>query len=352
MNTSRSIRLGAPVLAVVVLLATGLLTSSCVSGEDDHRKPVIRLHDLQSESSWVNNAIAEFIIENGYGYPVETVVESTPVMMEALPRGEIDVNLEGWQQNIIDWYDEQIAAGTIVSLGANFEGGPQYFVIPAWVADEHGIRTVYDMKDHWELFLDPLDPSKGVFYNCISGWQCAEINAVKLGAYGLDQYYNAVSPASSVALHAALSEGQDMHRPVFGYYWAPTALMGAYDWHVLEEPPYSAACWEKVTAASTSKSLRPIDEACAYETLPVDKLAYDGLEEKARDVMEMLRRMNVGLDPLTETLAWADENEVEDWEDAAIFYPRRFESRWRSWVTAAAYQRVMEALVEPVRTDS
>jgi len=202
------------------------------------------------------------------------------------------------------------------------------------------------MKDQWELFQDPDDPSKGIFYNCLMIWKCSEINDVKLEAYGLTRHYNVISPGSDSALEAALARPQERHQPVFGYYWAPTALMGVYDWYILEEPPYAAQCWEKVMAAREDTSLRPIDQACAYETVPIDKIAHKGLLKKAPDVVEMLRKMMVGLEPLNDTLAWASENDVEDWESAAIYYLQTYEDRWRTWVTQEAYQKVKKALEE------
>ena len=279
--------------------------------------------------------------------PLETVVETTPVLQSALPKGEVDLTMEGWQQNIPDWYSDQIEKGTIVNLGTTFEGGPQFFIIPRRVAEEYNIETVLDMEDHWELFQDPQDPSKGVFYNCTIGTQCAEINEVKLEAYGLTRYYNLVSPGSYDALDAALARGQERSQPVFGYYWAPTALIGSYDWYILEEPPYDAACWETITSASADTSQRPIDQACAYETLPIEKLAHSGLLGKAPDVVEMLRKMNVGLEPINETLAWASESGVEDWEEAASYYLHTYEDRWEAWVTPKAYEEIKEALEEP-----
>ena len=328
---------------ILVLLLLVLLAAGCGDGG----KPVIRIHAPQNDSQSLNNAIAEFVIENGYGYPVETVEGTTLVMQVALPKGELDLNLEGWQQNMIDWYDEQIEKGSIVNLGVIYEGGPQFFIIPEWVAEEYNIETVEDMKDHWELFRDPQDPSKGVFYNCITGWECVEINNVKMEAYGLTRYYNLVSPGSLDGLEAALARPQETSRPVFGYHWAPTALMGTYDWYILEEPSHTAACWENVTAASADKSLRPIDEACAYENLPIEKLAHSGLPGKAPDVVEMLRKMNVGLEPINETLAWAANNEVEDWEEVAIHYLQTNDERWETWMTPAAYEKIKETLEEP-----
>ena len=42
---------------------------------------------------------------------------------------------------------------------------------------------------------------------------------------------------------------EDVSVAVFGYYWAPTALMGQYDWYILEEPAYDAEVWAEIMAA-------------------------------------------------------------------------------------------------------
>ena len=144
-------------------LAATLLAVGCgVFGDDE--KPLIRLYDGQHDSLWVNNAIATFIIERGYEYPVQSVFLTTLEMEEALPQGAVDLNMEGWQQNIAEWYSDEITRGTIVNLGMTYEAGPQFFMVPRWVADEYGIRTVFDLQDRWELFEDPEDPSKGVLW--------------------------------------------------------------------------------------------------------------------------------------------------------------------------------------------
>lgn len=310
------------------------------------QKPVIKLYDGQWESFSINNAITEFIIEEGYGYPVETVVTTAQMMREDIREGKLDLNMEMWQQNLIDWYNKQIEKGNIVNLGMTYEAGPQFFIIPKWVAEQYNIRTVFDMKNHWELFRDPEDSTKGVFYNAIIGWGCHDINVVKLEAYGLTRYYNAVSSMSATALEMALARAQMNRKTIFGYYWAPAALMGTYDWHILEEPPYTDQCWEKIGAAVEDKSLRPIDKACAYQALPIDKVAHKGLLKKAPDVVEMLRKMVVGLEPLNRTLAWVRENNVQDPQKSVIYYLQNYEDRWKTWVTPEVYERIKKALKE------
>ena len=329
------------ILTLLLLMAITVLCQGCGRRE---AQPTIRVCSGQWQSIWVNNALVKFIIEEGYGYPLEIIETTSKTMLTSIQNGEIDLNMEVWQQNYIDWYNEQIKKGNIVNLGMTLEAGPQFFMIPEWMAEQYHIKTVFDMKDHWELFNDPEDPTKGVFHNGIIGWGATDINMVKLEAYGLTEYYNVVTPHSAKALKAVFMRAQENRKPVFGYYWAPSALIGLYDWYVLEEPPYAEECWKKVIAAKKDERLRPVERACAYEAIPIDKIAHRGLLKKAPDVVTMLKKMNVGLAPLNETLGWMERNKVQDMGKAAIHYLENYEERWKSWVTPSACERIKKAI--------
>ena len=160
--------LGALVAVMLLVVVAG-----CSEEEVVVPKATIVFSDGQFESIWINNAIAKFIIEKGYGNPVETIEMSTPIMQASLSSGDIDVNLELWQQNIIDWYNEGIAAGDFENGGETYEGGPQFFAVPTYFAEEHNIVTIEDMKkpEVVAALANPENPSKGAFNNCIIGWQ-------------------------------------------------------------------------------------------------------------------------------------------------------------------------------------
>jgi glycine betaine/proline transport system substrate-binding protein len=348
MSVSKYSRLKGLSLIVGALLILSVFAAACSS--EPEIKPTIKFSDTQFESLWINNAIAKFIIENGYGNPVETVELSTPLMQVALAQGDIDVNMEAWQQNFIDNYNEEIAKGSYINLGETYEGGPQFFMIPKATAEEHNIKTVEDMKKHWELVKDPEDSSKGQFQNCPIGWQCSEINRAKIQAYGLDEFFNIKSGGSAAALDAALVGAQKKNKPVFGYYWAPTSIMGAYEWTVLEEPPYSEACWAEVTKGQDDPSYTP-KQACAYETLPIDKLVHKGMLDKAPDVVEMLKKMNVGLQPINVTAAYTVANFEAQWDKAAIYYLQNYEDRWTTWMPADNVKKVKDALADASSSD-
>lgn len=306
----------------------------------------IKIQDNTFETNWIENAIVKFIVEKGYGHKVEEVVLNTVVGQTALQRGDIDVNVELWPGNLQDWWDEQTASGNVVKLGDIYEGGDQFWIIPRWVANQHNIKTVEDMKrpEVVALFKDPEDPAKGAFYNCIIGWQCAEINRAKFKGYGLDRQYNIISPGSAAALDAALVGPMKKKQPVFGYYWAPTSIYGAYEWEILEEPAWTNTCWQELLKARDDQAYTP-KQACAYETQPTVVAAHKSFLSKPPELVEFFRRINVGRAPVSRTAAWAVETDIQGaWEKAAVYYLQTFEDRWSAWVPQDVASKVKAAL--------
>ena len=71
------------------------------------------------------------------------------------------------------------------------------------------------------------------------------------------------------------------------------------------------------------------------------------MPEKAPDVYELLKKMDVGLEPINKTLAWAEENDVKpNSEEIAVQYLKTYEDRWTTWMPADKVQKVKEAMAE------
>src|SRR5690606_39575427 len=58
--------------------------------------------------------------------------------MQGLRRGDIDVSMETWVDNIHEIWDEVIAEGTVVDLGPNFPNAPQGWYVPTYMIEEIG----------------------------------------------------------------------------------------------------------------------------------------------------------------------------------------------------------------------
>ena len=120
---------------------------------------------------------------------------------------------------------------------------------------------------------------------------------------------------------------------ISAYYWAPTSVMGQYadNLYILEKPTYTDACWDEVVKGKEDATYTP-KKACAYRTSAVTKAIHKDLVTKAPNVVEFLRKMQIGSDPLSRTVAWAVDNDVTDWNEAAVYFLRNLEDRWTTWV--------------------
>ncbi len=108
---------------VVVGAAIVVLALSRPGTDGALRAEPIRMAGTSFQTLWINNAIAKFIIEEGYGYPVETITVTTPVFQQSLENGQIDVQMELWRTNVMDWYTKVTEAGTVIDLGPTCETG-------------------------------------------------------------------------------------------------------------------------------------------------------------------------------------------------------------------------------------
>ncbi len=335
-------RLGKIAAVGMTGVLVAVMAAGC-GGAAEAEKTTIRFYDGGWDSQWTEIAIARFIIEKGYGYPTRSVEMTNEIFYAAVEKGEVDVQLEAWPQNTPDQYSRMIEEGYMEEVGDILEGGPQFFMVPRWVSEQYNIKTVFDLKDNWELFKDPEDPSKGLFLNSVIGWDCTAINELKLEGYGLSGRFNSISSATG-PLVAAFSAAQKKKQPVVGYYWAPSALVGQYDWYILEEPDFDQAVWNTINKAKTDNSLRPLTQACAYPNQPLPNCVHTSLRGKAPDVVEMLGHMSIGLERINKVLAWAENNQVTNHEKTAVYFLREYDSLWKGWVTADAYAKVKAAV--------
>ena len=346
-------RLARPLALLGSLMILALLAVAC--GEE--AKETIRFHDGQWETLWEHNAIAMYVVENGYGYPVEEIEGTTGTMKVALPEGDLDVNMEIWRNNMKEWYGENIAAGKIVDLagtgdnvangakGQSLETSAQGFYVPTYIVEANpGLKSVSDLPKYKELFKDPEDSNKGVVVNCIIGWSCQKIIRAKWHAYGLYDHYNVMEPGAAAAIDAAIAGAYQAKEPVLSYYWEPTKLISDLDMTMLEEPEWTQECQDALDKAVEAEPYEST-MGCAFPANDVHTGVNAGLVERAPEVVEFLGNMFVGALSLGDLAAWKKENNKE-WRDAAVYYLKNNEATWAQWVPSEVAEKVKEALAK------
>ena len=324
---------------------------------------VIKFGDTQFQTLWIDNAVAGYIINHGYGYPAETIELTTPLYQSSLPIGEIDIEMELWRSNILAWYNEEIEAGRIIDVGQLYEASRQGWYVPTYMIEgdtERGIEatapdlvSVFDLvdpeKEYWKLFEDPEDPSKGVWVNCIIGWQCQKKNRISAKVYGWDEFYNVIEPGAAAGIDAAIAGAYQRGEPFLSYYWEPTWIVGAYKMTYIEEPPYTLECNNKIQEQMLSQTpvedLPTLDESCAYEVFDIHKGVWAGLQQDAPEVVAFLEKMFFGNKVLND-LAGYMELEEKTADETAIYFFQTYEDLWTQWVPADVEAFIKAAIAD------
>jgi len=339
------------VALIVVSLASLAGTASAAAHDCPFDRTVV-FADFDWDSAMLLNGIARTILEEGFGCTTDAFPGSTIPMYQAAIRGDIDVLMEVSKVNIPDFWPGALADGSVVELTEVFDDAVQGFYVPRYVIEgdaERGIeasapdlRSVFDLPRYAELFRDPEQPDRGRLHNCILGWQCELINTVKFYAYGLDEAYVTFEPGTAVALATSMETAYVRGEPWLGYYWAPTWLLGQLDMVLLEEPPYTEACWDHISAHLDTPEQAEL--ACAYPEAAAAIVVGAAFHAEASDaVLGFLSAMRVPTDTISELLAHMQETGDDPLGAARTFLAERRDA-WTHWVDEAVAERVLAAL--------
>jgi glycine betaine/proline transport system substrate-binding protein len=308
-----------------------------------YAKEKITFADAGWASMQFHNEVARTIVEKGYGYQTDVVTGSLAVLFLGLKRGDVDVYMEAWTNDLRDIYYPAIEEGSIIQVSINYNDNAQGFYVPTYVIEgdkERNIepmapdlKTVKDLKDYWHIFEDEADPSKGRIYGSPPTWTTTdEILRKKLQTYGLNKYYNYFSPGSGSALQAVIVGAYEKGEPIVAYYWEPTWVMGMLDLTLLEEAPYSDKKWLE-------------DETfdCKFKEMDVTIAVNKDLPEKTPAVVEFLSNYRTTSDIASEALSYMMENDVGK-KEAAYWFLKNRKDLWTEWVPQNVAKKVINAI--------
>ena len=283
----------------------------------------------------MQNRIAQFIIEYGYGHPTGVVSGSTPILFEGLQRGDIDVTMEVWLPVQKLAWDKARSEGQVLDVGQSLGSSWQSaFVIPAYLQEQYpDLDSVEDLKDPQfrRLFQTAESGDKARLVSCAINWVCERTNAAQIAGYGLEDHVHVVNPTSGGALNDDLYAAYERGEPWLGYQWSTNDPALKLELVRLEEPAYSDECW------LTTK-------ACAYEDDTILIAVNPELPLEAPDVVAMLGKWDFDIDAYKAVVKWQDATGVTDSTSAAVWWLESNSALWSEWVTDDAASNVQAAL--------
>ncbi|WP_116131578.1 ABC transporter substrate-binding protein [Tropicimonas sp. IMCC34043] len=295
----------------------------------------VSIAEMNWASSEVVTNVEKFLMEQGYGCEVSVVPSDTvPAITSIAENNEPDTVSELWVNSAGDAYAKLKAGGKVEELGSVLDpGGVEGWWIPSYLAEAHPeLKTIEGVLANPELV-------GGVFNNCPDGWGCRIVNDNLIPAFDLQGHgIEVFSHGSGETLATSMASAYEKKEPWFGYYWAPTPLLGKYDMVAVDLGPYDA----EIHAANQNRNT-PDPKASSFPAAPVVTVVTADFAERQPEVAELLRNVTFNVNDMNTVIAWMDENNASG-EEAAVYFLTNYKDVWSSWLSDDARERLSAVL--------
>lgn len=303
-----------------------------------------------AEMNWNSAALMahvdEFVLENGYGCEVQLVAGDTmPTGTSMIEKGQPDIAPELWSNGLREPLDKGVAEGRLRYAGNSLsDGGEEGFWVPKYLVDQDpSLATIEGVKANAHLFKHPEDPDAGMFMGCPAGWNCQITSQNLFNALGLEEAgFKLVDPGSGAALSGAIAKAYEREQGWFGYYWAPTAVLGKYamvkvDFGSGVDKAHYEGCISQADCADPKPTMYP---PSAVQSVVTEEFA-----TRAPEAFAYISKRSYTNEQMNGLLAWMEDNQA-DGATAAEHFLKNNEVIWTSWVDAEVAQKIQKALTD------
>ncbi len=294
----------------------------------------VTITEMNWASSQVITEVSKFLMEQGYGCTVKKVPSATvPAVTSLVETGEPNIVTELWVLST-PIYNELEAEGKVHTTAEVLsDGGVEGWWIPKYLAEKHPELTTIDG------LLANADKIGNRFHTCPSGWACEKTNANLAKAYDLEgNGIEVFQHGSGQTLAASIASAYSSKEPWFGYYWAPTAILGKYEMVSVDIGPHNAAGWSCNTDAACDNPVKSSYPVSRVITTVTDDLARD-----KPDVKNLMSKVSFPNAVMGEILAWKEDNNASA-EEAAVYFLTKYKSTWKNWLNDSARKKLSRLL--------
>lgn len=317
-------------VSAAAIVAAGTFSASSAAAECG----AVSITEMDWASSAVVTAVSKFLMEQGYGCDVQVVPSSTvPALTSLSETGEPDILTEVWA-NSTPAYEPLREEGKLVELGNVLsDGGVEAWWIPAYLAESNPELTT------WEGIMANPAAVGGKFHDCPAGWACDIINNNNLKALGIDGTgLERFQHGSGETLQTSIAAAYDEQAPWFGYYWAPTAVLGKYPMVAVTVGEYDA---DAHTCNGDADCANPTFSA--YPAAKVVTAASSAFVEREPEVAELMANVSFTNAQMGEVLAWRLDNNAS-YDEAAVYFLTNHKDTWADWLSEDAASKLSAIL--------
>ncbi|MFT4182453.1 MAG: glycine betaine ABC transporter substrate-binding protein [Rhizobium sp.] len=198
------------------------------------------------EQNWtgaiaIQHVLAE-VIKTRLDGDVTFLAADLPVLFASAGKndGSVDVLPDIWLPNQATAWAKYVGEGSAQTLVPTKHPylGVQGFYIPGYIQDEHGVKSVDDLKkpEIAALFAAP-GGGKPEFLVGPAGWESTYISEIKAKDYGFAPNFESVSTEAAVT-YAKIDAAFKAKTGVLFYGYTPDWIFATYDLRRLDEPAF------------------------------------------------------------------------------------------------------------------
>ncbi|AJQ94278.1 ABC transporter substrate-binding protein [Gynuella sunshinyii] len=304
----------------------------------------VTIADMNWSSATLMANVDRFILEHGYGCNAEIVPGDTmPTGTSMIEKGEPDIAPEMWSNSMKAALDRGVEEKRLRYAGKSLsDGGEEGFWVPQYLVDKYPeMATIQGVIKHADLFKHPEDDKRHAFYGCPAGWNCQIsatnlFKALNLADYGFDQ----IDPGSGAGLAGAIAKAYERQEAWFGYYWAPTSILGKYK---MVKVDFGSGIDKDEYINCTSSDACQNPKVTMYPPSLVQTVTTESFASQAPDAYAYLTKRSYTNALMNELLAWMEDNQA-DGETAMYHFLANYQDVWKPWVSVDVAKKVSDAL--------
>jgi glycine betaine/proline transport system substrate-binding protein len=327
------------IVTSLILLSASLNASASECGK-------VTLADMNWNSASLIANIDRFILDHGFDCDAELVPGDTmPTGASMIEKGQPDIAPEFWSNSMKEALDKGVEEGRIQYAGTTLsDGGEEGFWVPAYMVEKDpSLATIAGIKANAKLFTHPEDPTKSGFMTCPAGWNCQIsvnhlFNALELEKDG----FELIDPGSGAGLSGSIAKAYEREEAWFGYYWAPTSVLGKYKMVKVDfgsgiDIEHFKECITKEDCMEPNPTM--------YPPSAVDSVVTTDFAKRAPEALAYLSARSFPNQQMNTLLAWMEDQQADS-EYAAEYFLNNYESTWSKWVSPETQKKIKQALAD------
>jgi glycine betaine/proline transport system substrate-binding protein len=304
----------------------------------------VTIADMNWNSAGLNARIDQFILKHGYGCQADVTPGDTMATIASMTaKGEPDIAPEMWTTTAKAAISGGLKSGQLVKAGYPLsDGGEEAFWVPEYMVKKYPeLKTIAGIKKHRELFKNPEDPNTSAFYGCPAGWGCQITTTNLFKALKLKQAgFSYVDPGSGAGQSGIIAKAYERKEAWFGYYWAPTAILGKYK---MVKVDFGTGVDDKEYNNCITKDGCENPKPTMFPKTEVDTIVSKDFAKSHPEIMKYLGKRSMSNADMNKILAWMDKEQADP-EDAMYYFFENYPQLWKSWLPAPVAKKVAAAL--------